>query len=214
MARSKSEVLTPRQREILNWIKGFIRKHDMPPTVREIGRAFGIKSSSVFQHLKALERKGHLERGKLGSRSLIVKGVRRSACHCREVPVVGRITAGSPIEAIEHDRGELVVNRELLRGGSGYALQVVGDSMVEAGILDGDYVIVRKQDTAEDGDIVVALIDDEATLKRFYRDGDGVRLEPANSAMQPIHVRTGEFRIQGKVVGVQRHFDRIPRTLK
>jgi len=204
MARPKSEVLTPRQREILNWIKAFIRKHDMPPTVREIGAAFGMKSSSVFQHLKALERKGYLERGKLGSRSLIVKGVRRSACHCREVPVVGRITAGSPIEAIEHDRGELVVNRELLRGGSGYALQVVGDSMVDAGILDGDYVIVRKQDTAEDGDIVVALIDDEATLKRFHREKDHIRLEPANSSMKAIRVESGEFQIQGKVVALHR----------
>jgi len=197
--------LTPRQRETLNWIKGFIREHGMPPTVREIGAAFGIKSSSVFALLKALEHKGYLQRGGLGARSLIVKGRKRAACHCEEVPIIGRIAAGQPIEAIEDDRGTLTVNRELLGGRGGYALQVVGDSMVEAGILDGDYVIIRKQDTAEDGDIVVALIDDEATLKRFYREGDGVRLEPANGRMQPIHVRTGEFRIQGKVVGIQRN---------
>jgi len=158
-----------------------------------------------------LERKGYLQRGDLGARSLIIKkGRKHAACHCEEVPVVGRIPAGQPIEAIEHDRRTLIVNRELLGGRGGYALQVVGDSMAEAGILDGDYVIIRKQETAEDGDIVVALIDDEATLKRFYREKDHVRLEPANSHMQPIHVRTGEFRIQGKVVGIQRHFGRFP----
>jgi len=105
------------------------------------------------------------------------------------------------------------VHQALLRGRGGFALQVVGDSMVDAGILDGDYVIIRKQETAEDGDVVVALIDDEATLKRFHREGDGVRLEPANSAMRPIHVRTGEFRIQGKVVGIQRHIGRFPQQI-
>jgi len=211
MARPASKEPTPRQREILAWVKAFIREHGMPPTVREIGAAFGIKSSSVFALLKALERKGYLERGDLGARSLIIKkGRKRAACHCEEVPVVGRIPAGQPIEAIEHDRGTVTVDRELVGGRGGYALQVVGDSMVEAGILDGDYVIIRRQETAEDGDIVVALIDDEATLKRFHREGDGVRLEPANGRTQPIHVRTGEFRIQGKVVGVQRHIGRFP----
>ena len=204
MARPRSEGMTPRQREVFEWIKGFIREHRFPPTVREIGRAFGIKSSSVFDHLKALEQKGYVERGKLTARSLVVKGRKHATRHSAGVSVVGRIAAGRPIEAIEHDRGELVINRELLRGGSGYALQVVGDSMVEAGILDGDYVIVRKQDTAEDGDIVVALIDDEATLKRFYCEKNHIRLEPANRSMKAIRVESGEFRIQGKVVAVHR----------
>jgi len=206
MQRPTMRDLSPRQRETLEWIKGFIREHGMPPTVREIGAAFGIKSSSVFDLLKALERKGYLQRGDLGARSLIIKkGRRRATCHCEEIPVVGQSAAGQPIEAFEHDRGTVTINRELLGGRGGYALQVVGDSMVEAGILDGDYVIIRKQDTADDGDIVVALIDDEATLKRFYREKDHVRLEPANSEMQPIRVRSGEFRIQGKVVGIQRN---------
>ncbi|GIK17001.1 MAG: LexA repressor [Planctomycetota bacterium] len=214
MARPASKEPTPRQREILVWVKAFIRDHGMPPTVREIGDAFGIKSSSVFHLLKELERKGYLERGELGARSLIVKGRKRVPCGCEEVPVVGRIAAGCPAEAIEHDAGTLHVNKEMLRGRGGFALKIVGDSMVEAGILDGDYVIIRKQETAEDGDVVVALIEDEATLKRFYREGEGVRLEPANSRMQPIHVRTGEFRIQGKVVGVQRHIDRFPQQMR
>jgi repressor LexA len=204
MSRPASTEATPRQRQILAWVKTFIRDHGMPPTVREIGNAFGIRSSSVFHLLKELERKGCLRRGELGARSLIVKGRKRVPCGCVEVPIVGHIPAGRPVEAIEHDVGALHVNKELLSGHGGFALKVEGDSMVEAGILDGDYVIIRKQETAEDGDVVVALIEDEATLKRFYREGDGVRLEPANSRMEPIHVQTGEFRIQGKMVAVQR----------
>lgn len=201
---SKSEALTPRQRETLEFVKGFIQEHGMPPTVREIGTAFGIKSSSVFEMLGVLERKGYLRRGDLGARSLIVEGMDRSETGIVEVPVIGRIAAGSPIEAIEDDRGTIAVNSDLIRGREVFALKVAGDSMVEAGILDGDYVVVRKQDTADDGDIVVALIEGNATLKRFYRDNDGVRLEPANREIAPITIRSGNFRIQGKVVAVQR----------
>ncbi len=207
MARTATTELTARQRQVFEWVKAFIREHAMPPTVREIGRAFHIESSSVFDLLKTLERKNYIRRGDRGARSLIVEGMRRqraSGSDVVEVAIVGRIPAGQPIEAIEHDCGTVAVKRDLLRGREAYALKVEGQSMVEASILDGDYVIVRKQQTAEDGDIVVALIENEATLKRFYRDGDGVRLEPANSRMRPIHVQSGEFRIQGKVVGVQR----------
>lgn len=207
---TRTTELTPRQRETLAWIKNFIRKNGMPPTVREIGGAFGIKSSSVFDLLKTLERKGYLRRGELGARSLIVDDGkrRRSGGGAVEVPVIGRIPAGHPIEAIEDGGDTVAVGRDLLRGRDGYALAVEGQSMTEAGILDGDYVIVRKQDTADDGDIVVALIESEATLKRFYREADGVRLEPANQTMAPIHVTSGKFRIQGKVVGVLRIMDR------
>jgi len=199
------EPLTPRQGEILGWVKGFIREHGMPPTVREIGGAFGIKSSSVFELLKALERKGQLRRGDLGARSLIVKGrVPRHECGCEEVRIVGRVRAGAPIEAIVDDWGTIAVKRDLLRGHAAFALKVEGNSMVDAGILDGDYVVVRKQETADDGDIVVALIENEATLKRFFRDTDRVRLEPANPAMSAILVRSGEFAIQGIVISVMR----------
>lgn len=199
--------LTPRQRETLEWIKEFIRSNGMPPTVREIGGAFGIKSSSVFDLLKALERKGSLRRGDRGARSLIVEGSterRGSVGGIVEVAVVGRVPAGQPVEAIEHDCGTVAVSEEILCGGEAYALKVEGSSMVEAGVLDGDYVIVRKQETADDGDIVVALIQNEATLKRFFRERTGVRLEPANREMARIQVTSGEFRIQGKVVGVVR----------
>ena len=205
MARSK--VLTPRQQETLDWVKDFIREQGMPPTVREIGAAFDIKSSTVFEFLKTLERKGYLRRGDLGARSLIVEGMERSGSGVVEVPVVGSIAAGRPIEAIEDDRGSIAVSRDLLSGREAYALKVEGESMVEAGILDGDYVIVRQQEMASDGDIVVELIGDEATLKRFYREKDGVRLDPANKELSSVHVRTGDFRIQGKVVGVVRLID-------
>ncbi len=205
MARRNSDDLTPRQREVLEWVKTFIREHSMPPTVREIGREFGIKSSSVFDLLKALERKGYLRRGELGARSLIVEGrPKKSHRTSVNVPVVGRIAAGQPIEAIEDHSTVIAVGRDLLRGRVAFALKVVGESMVEAGILDGDYVVVRKQEIAEDGDIVVALLENEATLKRFYRDNEGVRLEPANRQMATIRVTSGEFRIQGKVVAVMR----------
>jgi len=196
--------LTRRQRETLDWVKGFIREHGMPPTVREIGTAFGIKSSSVFDMLAVLERKGHLRRGDLGARSLIVEGMDRSETGNVDVPIIGRIAAGSPIEAIEDDRGTIAVSRDLLRGREAYALKVAGESMVEAGILDGDYVIVRKQDTADDGDIVVALIGEEATLKRLYREEDGVRLASANKELASIHIGIGDSRIQGKVIGAMR----------
>jgi repressor LexA len=180
----------------------------MPPTVREIGNAFGIKSSSVFDLLSALERKGHLRRRDRGARSLVViGGEKRTETHTVEVPIIGRIAAGGPIEAIEDLRGSVAVGPDMARGDNVFALKVAGDSMVDAGILDGDYVIVRQQETANDGDIVVALIGDDATLKRFFREKDGVRLDPANPRMSPIHVRSGEFRIQGKVVGVLRILD-------
>lgn len=199
--------LTPRQRQVFEWVKAFIREHTMPPTVREIGDAFDIKSSSVFDLLKTLERKSYLRRRDRGARSLIIETARTqlgAGNGIIEVAVIGRIPAGRPIEAIEHDCGTVAVSKNLLRGQKAYALRVEGQSMVEAGILDGDYVVVRKQQAAEDGDIVVALIENEATLKRFYQENGGVRLEPANREMKPIHVSHGEFRIQGKVVGVVR----------
>ena len=204
-------LLTPRQREVLDWVKAVIRENGMPPTVREIGGAFEIKSSSVFDLLKTLERKGQLRRGELGARSLIVKGrVQRHGCGCEEVRIVGRVRAGAPIEAIQDDWGTIAVKKDLLRGRTAFALKVEGNSMIEAGILDGDYVVVRKQETADDGDIVVALIENEATLKRFHQDADGVRLQPANPAMSAIRVRSGEFAIQGTVVSVMRVMDRKP----
>lgn len=198
------KALTPRQQETLDWVKEFIRKHGMPPTVREIGAAFDIKSSTVFELLKTIERRGFLRRGDRRARSLIVEGMERSRSGVVEVPIVGRIAAGRPIEAIEDDRGTIAVEKNMTRGRKAFALKVAGDSMVEAGILDGDYVVVLQQETADNGDIVVALIGEEATLKRFYRDNESVRLEPANRKMTAITIQSDNFKIQGRVVAVQR----------
>lgn len=198
------KALTPRQQETLDWVKGFMREHGMPPTVREIGAAFDIKSSTVFELLKTIERRGFLRRGDRRARSLIVEGMERSGSGVVEVPIVGRIAAGRPIEAIEDDRGTIAVEKNMTRGRKAFALKVAGDSMVEAGILDGDYVVVLQQETADNGDIVVALIGEEATLKRFYRDNESVRLEPANRKMTAITIQSDNFKIQGRVVAVQR----------
>jgi len=202
-----TEKLSRRQGETLEWVKEFIQERGMAPTVREIGSAFGIKSSSVFDILTVLERKGYLRRGNRGARSLIVDGMNRLGIEVEEVPLLGVIAAGRPIEAIEDDHGSVIIKKGVLRGRETFALRVEGNSMVDAGILNGDYVIVWKQESADNGDIVVALIGEEATLKRFYREKDGVRLEPANAALFPIHVRSGQFRILGKVIGVQRFLD-------
>ncbi len=205
MTRPEPSAPTPRQQEILSWVKTFIRDHGMPPTVREIGGAFEIKSSSVFDLLKALESKGHLRRGELGARSLIVEDhSQQHDCGCVEVRVMGRVRAGSPVEAIEDDHGTVAVKRDLLRGRTAFALIVEGTSMVDAGILDGDYVIVLQQETAEDGDVVVALIDGEATLKRLRVERNRIRLDPANDKMKPIYVASGDLRLQGKIVAVHR----------
>ncbi|MFH1865737.1 MAG: transcriptional repressor LexA, partial [Candidatus Eisenbacteria bacterium] len=216
--------LTPRQRETLEWVKGFIRKNGMPPTVREIGGAFGIKSSTVFELLKALERKDYLKRGKLGARSLIVqdeaaRGQRASRAvpvlpdvsaleeggRVIAVPIVGTVAAGAPILAEENIIGELAVDSSLVRGASFFALEVDGDSMTGVGIGDGDTVLVRQQPLAENGDVVVAVIDGEATVKQLHIREDRVELRPKNRAHRAILVGPeDELRIAGKVVGVKR----------
>lgn len=223
MAKAGRQPLTPRQRETLDWVKGFIRKNGMPPTVREIGGAFDIKSSTVFELLKALERKGYLRRGDLGARSLIVEDdavrQRRSRAipalrdvpatgsrgRVTAVPIVGTVAAGAPILAEENIIGELAVDASLMRGASFFALEVDGDSMTGVGIGDGDTVLVRQQPLAESGDVVVAVVDGEATVKQLHIREDKVELRPKNRAHRTIHVGPeDELRIAGKVVGVKR----------
>lgn len=203
--------LTRRQREILEWIRGFIREHGMPPTVREIGDAFGISSAGVFGHLEALQRKGYVRRGKMGARSLEVACMseQEGTGESLRLPLVGRVAAGTPVLAVENLEGWVTVGRDMVRpdGSQYFALRVTGDSMEDAGIFEGDCVIVRKQETAEDGDVVVALLDDgEATLKCFYleRKKRRVRLQPANPRWKPIYAR--DVAIQGVVKGLVRKF--------
>jgi repressor LexA len=197
--------LTPRQRTIYEFLTTTIRQKGYAPSIPEIGERFKITSTrGVFDHLKALERKGYIRR--VGKRAIeIVSSLGRSALpEAKEIPIVGRVQAGVPRLAEENIEGFLAVASEIARGKEAFALKVKGDSMIEDGILDGDLVIITRQDTANNGDIVCALIGNEATLKRFYWKGNEVTLKPANKNYDPIVVSKGEFRILGKATGVIR----------
>jgi repressor LexA len=195
--------LTQRQREVFDFIRGYARDHGYPPAVRDIGRALGLASpSTVHAHLSKLERAGLVRRDPTKPRALeLLAGAARAAAGAG-LPLVGRVAAGQPILA-EENVEEYVEVPELAGGGQGeFVLRVAGDSMRDAGILEGDYVVVRRQDTADDGEIVVALVEDEATVKRLFRERDHIRLQPENEAMEPIRAR--EVTILGRVVGVCR----------
>ncbi|MEW6683871.1 MAG: transcriptional repressor LexA [Nitrospirota bacterium] len=210
MERATRIPLTRRQEAILRFIQEHIHAQQVPPTVREIGARFEIGPAGVFGHLKALERKGQIRRADRGSRAIeVVSGGGRSAGESRDgvsVPVVGRVAAGQPILAEERIEDHLWVDGRLAGGAELFALRVSGQSMIGAGILDGDYVIARQQQVADDGDIVVALIGDEATVKRLRRRKGGWRLDPENPDFEPITV-TAPTMIQGKVVAVYRRLD-------
>lgn len=206
--------MTARQREVLGFIRSFTERHGAPPTVREIGERFHFTARAAFDHLRALERKGMLQRrvtDKRVSRTLVLAqrpGGRRGGA--REVPVLGRIAAGAPIHAVQNLEGTIPVSADWLerKGEDVFALRVRGESMIEAHIVDGDLVLVRPQASAQPGDIVAALVDDEATVKRFARDGERVVLKPEHPTMKPIVVEPGraDVRILGKVLGVMRGF--------
>src|SRR3989337_119083 len=195
--------LTDRQKQIYEFLSVTVREKGYAPSIPEIGQRFKIASTrGVFDHLQALEKKGYIKR--VGTRAIeIVSQSGRSALpQAKEIPIVGRVRAGAPVLAEENIEGYLTVGNEIARGKEIFALKVKGDSMIEDGILEGDHVIIRRQDTAEDGDIVCALIGDEATLKRFHRKGNEITLKPANKNYGPIVVSKGEFRILGKATGV------------
>jgi len=200
--------LTARQREVLTFVRGFAAQQGYPPTVREIGEHFGFVPRSVFDHLKALERKGYLRRRSSKSRSLELLDGGGNPLRSRgiEVPIVGRVAAGEPLLAVQNLEGSLWLSPEWVSGGETFLLRVQGESMVEAHILPGDYALVRRQPTAEHGEIVVALLNDEATVKRLLLKGDQVVLRPENPGMKPITLRRGDPRLQivGKVIGVLR----------
>ncbi len=199
--------LTRRQEEILRFIQDFVQEHGVPPTVRELGGRFKISPRASFDHLRALERKGFLHRRASARRTSRVLSLPRGRSPAREIPILGRIAAGSPLLALEHREGSLSIGAESLsgKGDDLFALRVHGESMVGAHILDGDLVLVRRQSHADPGDIVVAMVEGEATVKRFAREGKHVVLKPENPAMAPIDVPPGhEVRILGKVVGLFR----------
>ena len=198
--------LTDRQRQVLDFISDSIRKRGFPPTLREIGSHFGIRSTNgVNDHLRALEKKGYLHREDLKSRALRPL---QTEDQFVEVPVLGRVAAGQPMLAVQNYEDTVRVDRFFIgQSREVFALRVKGDSMIEAGILDGDYVFIRKQLQATAGEIVVAMIGDEATVKRYYPEGDTIRFEPANAAMSAIIVRKRDFRsvnLLGVVIGVYR----------
>lgn len=208
-------VLTERQRQALDYITDSLDHRGYPPTLREIGEHMGIRSTNgVNDHLKALERKGYLVREELKSRALRPVDYNQAKQQQRdeslEINIVGRVAAGEPILAEENIIDRVVVDRHFLgavKAKEVFGLVVQGESMIDDGIFDGDYIFVRKQSTAENGEIVVVMIEGEATCKRFYPEGDRVRLQPANDAMMPIYIDRAEFRtvdILGKVVGVYR----------
>ncbi|MBP9113187.1 MAG: transcriptional repressor LexA [Polyangiaceae bacterium] len=223
--------LTQRQQMVLDFIRQSITDRGYPPTLREIGAKMGIRSTNgVNDHLRALERKGYLTREDMKSRALRPVDLPLAAAANQtkevdtsnvrqlfldmgeddmvEITVLGRVAAGLPILAQEHVIDTVRVDRGLLRGGKEvFGLKVQGDSMIEAGILTGDYIFVRKQLTAQRGDIVVAMIGEEATVKYYYPEKDYIRFEPANKDMAPILVRASDFKttmIMGVVVGVFR----------
>ncbi|MGZ8447423.1 MAG: transcriptional repressor LexA [Candidatus Deferrimicrobiaceae bacterium] len=199
--------LTPAQQKVLAFLKDFVVRHRFAPTAKEIAGNFGIAEKNGFYYLDLLERKGYIRRRPHSPRRIEFVGEALPRSPVR-VPVLGRVPAGPPREAVEEVEGELFLDPALLGEGEIFSLRVKGDSMTGAHICDGDYVLVRTQRNAEDGEIVVAVIDGEATVKRLRLREEKVRLEAANPAYPPIPVPAGapSFRIAGKVVGVYRKF--------
>ena len=217
MRKKDPDSLNKREKAILKYIEKQVNSNGYPPSVREIGKAVGLKSTAtVHGYLASLEKKGYIKKESQKGRTLkLLKGgaleggeqvtFAKEVYSSREmvdVPVIGKITAGEPILAVENVTDTFPIPLDFVGTGESFMLTVRGESMIEAGILDGDYILVRKQNTAHNGEIVVALIGDEATVKTFYKEKDHIRLQPENSALDPIIVPTCE--ILGKVSGVFR----------
>lgn len=215
MKKKDPNSINKREKAILKFIEKQIKSNGYPPSVREIGQAVGLKSTAtVHGYLAALERKGYIKKESQKGRTLkLLKGgalesqeeVQKDFYSDREmvnVPIVGKITAGAPILAVENITDTFPIPLDFVGNSESFMLVVRGESMIEAGILDGDYILVRKQKSAINGEIVVALIEDEATVKTFYKETDHIRLQPENSTMEPIIVPNCE--ILGKVTGVFR----------
>lgn len=204
--------LTEKQLAILGFIEQYINEQGYPPTIREIGDRFEITAKGAYDHLKAIERKGYIKSGKNRSRAIeLLKTSSGGSPVPQEsivsIPLVGRVAAGVPITAEENIEEYLSFPRNMLPAKGGdtvFALRVAGDSMKDAGIYDGDIAVIKKQSVADNGDIVVALIEDEATLKYFYKEKKKVRLQPANKAYKPITVT--DVAVVGKLVGIYRNF--------
>jgi repressor LexA len=200
--------LTKRQKQILDFLEDFVREYGYSPSFEEIARHFRFSSlATVHEHLENLRAKGYIRKSYNASRSIELVPARQEAAAV-ELPLLGNVAAGVPIEAVRNEEAIAVPEDLLGRGGDHYVLRVRGDSMIDEQIRDGDYVIVSARQTADNGEMVVALVDgDSATVKKFYREPDGrIRLQPANPAMAPLYYRPHQVNIQGSVVGVIRRY--------
>ncbi|MGD0462971.1 MAG: transcriptional repressor LexA [Tepidisphaeraceae bacterium] len=201
--------LTPRQADVIVAIRNYRHIHGVAPTMQELADQLGTSKVTIFEHIGALERKRVLRRDKHKARSLVIISEEKLPDENRstKLPMLGNIAAGSPIEAIEN-REELDLE-EMFRSRNGvYVLRVRGESMIDDHLCDGDYVVIERRENARNGEQVVALLDTgEATLKRFYREGSKIRLQPANSAMEPRVIEAGRCRVQGVVIGVLRSYN-------
>lgn len=199
--------LTKRQKELFDYLQGYIGVHGYAPTFQEIGRQFNLSSlATVHKHLSNLEAKGLIKRHWNYSRAIEIVSPKEESGSGVELPLLGRVAAGQPIEAVESD-DSLVVPEALVGRGKTYALRVKGDSMVEDGILDGDFVVVEERADAADGQMVVALLDGQATVKRLHREKHGmIRLQPANASMPPILAKADSVEVRGVVVAVMRKY--------
>lgn len=196
--------LTKRQQEVLDFIINCVRDKGYPPTVREIANAFKMSSKGAYDHMTAIEKKGYIKRDPAKPRAIELMDFVSGRVHgpVIEIPVVGKVAAGEPLLATQNIERTISLSSDVIRTEEPFALRIKGDSMTGAGILEGDYVIVKQQPSAEQGDIVVALIGDEATVKRFYKATDHIRLQPENPSMEPIIVKN--VTIMGKVIGLFR----------
>lgn len=202
-----SREITARQKKVLDIVEGSLRDRGIAPTVREIGNEIGARSScTVFKHLEALERKGFIKKDRYKYRSISVVGMEAPLrpSDFMPVPLLGQVAAGTPILAEENIEQYYPLPKALIGEDTMFMLEVKGDSMIDAGIHERDWVVVRQQQTANDGDIVVARLDDEATVKRFFREKDRIRLQPENVTMEPIYTRDAE--ILGRVVMAIKRF--------
>lgn len=200
------KTLSERRKQILDFIERHTQREGYPPTVREIGEAVNLSSpSTVHAHLRKLEEEGYIRREGMLTRAIRSTRSDFSQANTIQVPLIGRVAAGQPILAQQEVEGYFGVPADMVPEGKGFLLHVSGDSMIEAGINDGDYVLVREQPSADNGDIVVALIEGEGTVKRIYREPDQIRLQPENSALSPIFTR--DVQVVGKVVGLFRRLN-------
>ena len=199
-------VLTRRQKEILDFVRSFLDKNGYSPSLAEIAEHFRLSSvATVYKHILNLQTKGYLVRKWNVSRSIELTSSGKPTRKAVALPLMGRVAAGSPIESVP-DPEEMAVPEELVSGKKCYALQVTGDSMIDEQIRDGDYVIVDSRREARGGEMVIALVDGEATLKRFFKEKGKIRLQPSNPEMEPIYVKREDLKIQGIVIGVIRKY--------